>query len=92
MEFTGINVGGEHYDSIETLLIDCFIALMLFILWAGTCAGIACLNRLREQIEVADSKDGLFHSWQMFSPDRNLIYYAFVLLRLGRWFYRHHRA
>ena len=56
-------------NSIETLLTDCFIALMLFILWAWDLPQRSRLNRLAIKLKWPIERLGLFHSWQMFSPD-----------------------
>jgi len=74
----------EIMNSIETLLIDCFIALMLFILWAWDLPRHSLLNRLAIKMRWPIQRLGLFHSWQMFSPDPALDNYRLqFMLRLA---------
>lgn len=56
-------------DSIERILIDCFIALMLFILWAWDLPRHSLLNRMVMRLRWPIQRLGLFHGWQLFSPD-----------------------
>ncbi|HEX5080617.1 MAG TPA: hypothetical protein VFY40_01130 [Blastocatellia bacterium] len=57
---------------IETPLVDCFIALMLFILWAWDLPQHSLLNRLALKLKWPIQRLGLFHSWRMFSPDPSI--------------------
>lgn len=59
-------------NSIEPFLINCFIALMLFILWAWDLPERSWLNRLVIKLQWPIEWLGLFHSWRMFSPDPTL--------------------
>ena len=54
---------------IETWLINGFIALMLFILWAWDLPEQSRLRRLAYQLRWPILRLGLQHSWQLFSPD-----------------------
>lgn len=56
-------------NSIETLLINCFIVLMLFILWAWDLPERSLLNRLAMKLKRPIQRLGLSHGWQLFSPD-----------------------
>jgi hypothetical protein len=56
-------------NSIEALLIDCFIALMLFILWAWDLPEGSLLNRLVIKLRWPIQRLALVHGWKMFSPD-----------------------
>lgn len=56
-------------NSIEAILINCFIGLMLFILWAWDLPQRSLLNRLVIKLRWPVQRLGLWHSWQMFSPD-----------------------
>jgi hypothetical protein len=56
-------------SSIETLLIDCFIGLMLFILWAWDLPPHSPLNRLVIKLKGPIQRLGLVHGWRLFSPD-----------------------
>jgi hypothetical protein len=56
-------------NSIEAILIDCFIALMLFILWAWDLPERSLLNRLAIKLKWPIQRLGLVHSWRLFSPD-----------------------
>ena len=59
-------------NSIETLLTDGFIALMLFILWAWDLPSDSLFNRLVIKLKWPIVRLGLFHRWQMFSPDPSI--------------------
>jgi hypothetical protein len=59
-------------NSIEPLLINCFIALMLFILWSWDLPEHSRLNRWAVKLQWPIERLGLFHSWRMFSPDPTL--------------------
>jgi hypothetical protein len=56
-------------NSIETILTDCFIALMLFILWAWDLPERSLLNRLAVKSKWPIQRLGLVHGWRLFSPD-----------------------
>lgn len=59
----------KDMNSIETMLIDCFIALMLFILWSWDLPRRSLLNRLVIKLKWPIQRLGLFHGWQLFSPN-----------------------
>jgi hypothetical protein len=59
-------------DSIERILTDLFIALMLFILWAWDLPRQSLLNRLAMKLRWPIQRLGLFHGWQLFSPDPSI--------------------
>lgn len=52
-----------------TLLIDGFIALMLFILWSWDLPERNLLNRLVFKLKWPIQRLGLFHTWRLFSPN-----------------------
>ncbi len=54
---------------IETWLINGFIALMLFLLWAWDLPERSLLHRLAFKLRWLMLRLGLFHSWRLFSPD-----------------------
>jgi hypothetical protein len=56
-------------NSIELPLTNCFIGLMLFILWAWDLPERNLLNRLVLTLKWPIRRLGLGHGWQMFSPD-----------------------
>jgi hypothetical protein len=56
-------------NTLETLLINGFIALMLFFLWAWDLPPRSLLNRLVIKLKWPIQRLSLFHTWQMFSPD-----------------------
>lgn len=59
----------KDMETIETLLINGFIALMLFILWAWDLPPESRMNRLAMKLRLPVQRLGLFHSWRLFSPD-----------------------
>jgi hypothetical protein len=52
-----------------SLLTDFFIVFMLFILWAWDLPQGSRLNRLAFKFRWVVERLGLFHGWQLFSPD-----------------------
>lgn len=56
-------------NTLGTLLINGFIALMLFILWAWDLPARSLLNRLVVKLRRPILWCGLWHGWQMFAPD-----------------------
>src|SRR5262245_4129165 len=56
-------------NTIEAILIDCFIALMLFILWAWDLPPESRAHRLALKLRRPVLRLGLYHSWRLFSPD-----------------------